>query len=165
MCIDLLDEDGFVLQHTTEVSLVAPLVKSDADSRGGRAFTWTFAVQSEVILLILDPDTPGGLRASIDWRKPSSSATAEDMVMCIIGGWKAQFQYGEQRKKGWPKDCLIIASDHERAQRGLRIPGTRSFLPGDPVLCGERILRSVLKRVKYQRIRVSWPPTRVRVMS
>lgn len=29
---------------------------------------------------IFEPDTPGGLRASMDWSKFSSSATAEDMT-------------------------------------------------------------------------------------
>jgi hypothetical protein len=42
--------------------------------------TWMLAVQSEVMLVILEPDTPGGLRLSMDCRMPSRSATAEVMV-------------------------------------------------------------------------------------
>ena len=42
--------------------------------------TWTLAVQREVMLVILDPETPGGLRLSMDCRYASSSATADDMV-------------------------------------------------------------------------------------
>lgn len=43
------------------------------------------AVQSEVMLVILDPETPGGLRLSMDCRYASSSATAEDilLVLCL----------------------------------------------------------------------------------
>jgi hypothetical protein len=32
------------------------------------------------MLPILEPDTPGGLRASMDWRIFSSSATADDIA-------------------------------------------------------------------------------------
>ena len=39
-----------------------------------------FAVQRDVMLLILEPETPGGLRASMDCRYVSSSATADDMM-------------------------------------------------------------------------------------
>lgn len=38
------------------------------------------AVHSEVMLLILDPETPGGLRLSMDCKTASSSATADDMM-------------------------------------------------------------------------------------
>ena len=38
------------------------------------------AVQSEVIAVIFEPETPGGLRLSIDCRTESSSATADDIV-------------------------------------------------------------------------------------
>lgn len=38
------------------------------------------AVQSVVMEVILVPDTPGGLRLSMDCKMESSSATAEDMV-------------------------------------------------------------------------------------
>lgn len=38
------------------------------------------AVQREVMLAILEPETPGGLRLSMDCRYASSSATAEDMM-------------------------------------------------------------------------------------
>lgn len=40
-----------------------------------------FAVQSDVMLVIFEPDTPGGLRLSMDWRYPSSSATADDIAI------------------------------------------------------------------------------------
>jgi hypothetical protein len=42
--------------------------------------TWTLAAQRFVMLLILEPVTPGGLRLSMDCRLASSSATADDMV-------------------------------------------------------------------------------------
>ena len=42
--------------------------------------TWIFAVQRVVMAVIFEPDTPGGLRLSIDCRIESSSATAEDMM-------------------------------------------------------------------------------------
>ena len=38
------------------------------------------AVQSDVMAVIFDPETPGGLRLSMDCRMESSSATAEDIV-------------------------------------------------------------------------------------
>ncbi len=37
-------------------------------SRDRVRLTWIFAVHSEVMLVIFDPDTPGGLRPSMDWR-------------------------------------------------------------------------------------------------
>jgi hypothetical protein len=42
--------------------------------------TCTLAVHNDVMPPILDPDTPGGFRANMDWSKFSSSATAEDML-------------------------------------------------------------------------------------
>jgi hypothetical protein len=42
------------------------------------------AVQRDVMLVILDPETPGGLRLSIDCRYASSSATADDMVVVEV---------------------------------------------------------------------------------
>jgi hypothetical protein len=43
------------------------------------------AVQREVMLAILEPETPGGLRVSMDCKYASSSATEEDMlvVLCL----------------------------------------------------------------------------------
>lgn len=37
-------------------------------------------MQRLVIVMIFDPVTPGAFRASMDWSKPSSSATADDMA-------------------------------------------------------------------------------------
>jgi hypothetical protein len=45
------------------------------------------AVHRDVMLVILDPETPGGLRLSIDCRYASSSATADDMVEVICHYW------------------------------------------------------------------------------
>ena len=42
------------------------------------------AVQRDVMLVILDPETPGGLRLSMDCRYASSSATADDMVVVKV---------------------------------------------------------------------------------
>lgn len=42
------------------------------------------AAQSEVIDVIFDPDTPGGLRASMDCKIVSSSATAEVMMTVLL---------------------------------------------------------------------------------
>lgn len=36
------------------------------------------------MVVIFDPVTPGGLRASIDWSKASSSATEEDIALLIL---------------------------------------------------------------------------------
>ncbi len=42
-----------------------------------------FALQSEVMLVIFDPVTPGALRASIDCKIASSSSTQDDMVKSL----------------------------------------------------------------------------------
>jgi len=44
-----------------------------------------FVMQRLVIVVIFDPVTPGGLRASMDWSKASSSATEEDIVLLVLG--------------------------------------------------------------------------------
>lgn len=49
-------------------------------STKGDKRTCTLALHKFVMPPIFEPDTPGGLRASIDWRRFSSSATAEDMA-------------------------------------------------------------------------------------
>lgn len=36
------------------------------------------------MVLILEPDTPGGLRASMAWRLASTSATADDMANSLL---------------------------------------------------------------------------------
>lgn len=41
-------------------------------------------MQRLVIVVIFDPVTPGGLRASIDWSKASSSATEEDIALLVL---------------------------------------------------------------------------------
>lgn len=43
-----------------------------------------FAVQSEVMLVILEPETPGGFRRSMDCKYASSSATADDILLMIV---------------------------------------------------------------------------------
>lgn len=49
-------------------------------STKGDKRTCTLALHKFVMPPIFEPDTPGGLRASMDWRRFSSSATAEDMA-------------------------------------------------------------------------------------
>lgn len=49
-------------------------------STKGDKRTCTLALHKFVMPPILEPDTPGGLRASMDWRRFSSSATAEDIA-------------------------------------------------------------------------------------
>jgi hypothetical protein len=44
-----------------------------------------FAVQSEVMLVILEPETPGGFRRSMDCKYASSSATADDILVMFCG--------------------------------------------------------------------------------
>jgi hypothetical protein len=48
------------------------------------------AVARVVMAVIFEPDTPGGLRLSMDCRTLSSSATADDMTMVLpiytVGG-------------------------------------------------------------------------------
>jgi len=41
-------------------------------------------MQRLVIVVIFDPVTPGGLRASMDWSKASSSATEEDIALLVL---------------------------------------------------------------------------------
>lgn len=72
VCVDLLDEDGLGLRY--ELALV------DWPQVHGSRHTWMLAVQRVVMVLILDPETPGGLRLSIDCRIASNSATADDMM-------------------------------------------------------------------------------------
>lgn len=66
---------------------------------GGLEFskhTWILAVQSEVMAVILEPETPGGFKLSMDCRIESSSATAEDIVEQRISltesTWKGSLQ-------------------------------------------------------------------------
>ena len=40
-------------------------------------------MQRLVMVLILEPVTPGALRTNIDWSRLSSSATADDMAMGV----------------------------------------------------------------------------------
>lgn len=75
VCVDLLDEDRLGLRY--KLALV------DWSQVHGSRHTWILAVQRVVMVLILDPETPGGLRLSIDCRIASSSATADDM-MCYL---------------------------------------------------------------------------------
>jgi hypothetical protein len=49
-------------------------------STKGDKRTCTLALHKFVMPPIFEPDTPGGFRASMDWSKFSSSATAEDMA-------------------------------------------------------------------------------------
>lgn len=46
-----------------------------------QSLTWMLETQSEVRLVMRDPDTPGGFRLSIAWRPASKSATAEAMMI------------------------------------------------------------------------------------
>lgn len=60
------------------------------------------AEQSAVMLVILEPVTPGGLRLSMDCRLASSSATADDMVSDATRNWpqrpeRRYSQYGVQK--------------------------------------------------------------------
>ena len=73
--VDLLDKDGFGL--LSEQSLVKICILGET---GVARHTCILVTQSEVMLPIFDPVTPGALRASIDWRLASSSATQEDMM-------------------------------------------------------------------------------------
>lgn len=45
-------------------------------------------MQRLVTVLILDPETPGGLRASMAWRLVSRSATADDMMPVCMFVWR-----------------------------------------------------------------------------
>ncbi len=55
------------------------------------------AVQRVVIDVILVPDTPGGLRLSMDCRIESSSATAEDMVYQLYSLQQPKRQSREEK--------------------------------------------------------------------
>jgi hypothetical protein len=74
--VDLLNEDRF--------GLVSGQRRILARLQDGREHTWMFAVQRVVMELIFEPDTPGGLRLSMDCRIASSSATADDMMWSSI---------------------------------------------------------------------------------
>jgi hypothetical protein len=58
------------------------------------------------MLPILEPDTPGGLRASMDWRIFSSSATAEDiadgLLRAIEGEKKRDRESDDEKFWPWP---------------------------------------------------------------
>ena len=43
-----------------------------------------FVIHKLVMVVILDPVTPGAFRASIDWSKPSSSATDDDIATVVL---------------------------------------------------------------------------------
>ena len=57
------------------------------------------AVHREVIAVILEPDTPGGLRLSIDCRTESSSATADDIVVRRLFATKTESSAARARSK------------------------------------------------------------------
>ncbi len=84
---ELLDEDGLVLpEEGTRVS------SESAYKLAFRAsmlvvlvlavlLTWTLATHRAVMLVIREPDTPGGFSESMAWRPASSSATTEEAMM------------------------------------------------------------------------------------
>ena len=78
MCVDALDEDGFDLRGTREISDYRLWEEENVDVSGR---TWMFALQRVVMLWILPPVTPGGLSASMDWRMVSSSVTQDMTAM------------------------------------------------------------------------------------
>ena len=67
--------------------------------------TCTLAVHKDVMLPILEPDTPGGLRASMDWRIFSSSATADDIADELLRENEVAKREIETKreKKFWPR--------------------------------------------------------------
>jgi hypothetical protein len=87
MSIELLNEDRFGLCRS---KLAVALV---LDHGVKMMCTFMFVVQSSVMLLIREPDTPGGFNASIACKAASRSATGEDMMKeegqnaeCVVGG-------------------------------------------------------------------------------
>ena len=89
---EFLDEQRFglsrrVMQKSVDGSAyrrwAAKLIKQRGGARGD-ILTWTLATQSAVMLVIREPDTPGGLRPSMACRAVSNSATADDMVTTSV---------------------------------------------------------------------------------
>lgn len=78
--IDLLDENGLRLRvnRVSNMAIVLPLC-TDME----RQPTWILALHSWVMLLILDPETPGAFIMSIDCRIASSSATQDDILVDV----------------------------------------------------------------------------------
>ena len=74
---DLLNDGGRGLRSVLSVNRSMRM-------RMGDRRTWTLAVQSDVMAVILDPETPGALSASMDWRISSNSATAEVMLTVTV---------------------------------------------------------------------------------
>lgn len=81
VCVDSLDQDGLGLLIVEELATVYKV-----ELGGYVQLTWIFALQSEVMLVIFDPVTPGALRASIDCKIASSSSTQDDMVESLRSG-------------------------------------------------------------------------------
>ena len=73
-----------------------------------RRGTWTLAVQSEVMVATFEPETPGGLRLSMDCKLASNSATAEDMMEVV---YQAQLLCGDL--VSWIQGCKIDESQAE----------------------------------------------------
>jgi hypothetical protein len=75
---------------------------------------------------ILDPDTPGGFRASMDWSRLSSSATADD----IVDGLTMSREEDEKGRKEDPKEFKAsrINTDPRLTARERSQPGIFSLL-------------------------------------
>lgn len=82
------------------------------------------AVHNVVMLWILEPDTPGGRKASMDWRKCSSSATADDMVEVVEKRKKKKSRGGKEESWKTTKSSFWLrrASESRPKSRRSQIP-------------------------------------------
>jgi hypothetical protein len=69
--------------------------------------TWMLDTQSDVRLVMRDPETPGGFRLSIAWRPTSRSATADAMLSgtVVADELRAMPQYALQGRRDPGRRC------------------------------------------------------------
>ena len=84
-------------------------------STKGDKRTCTLALHKFVMPPIFEPDTPGGFRASMDWSKFSSSATAEDMAGHTTV--KSKCKGSRKRKKRKSSQSRLYADGKQSRER------------------------------------------------
>lgn len=99
MSVNLLDKNGFILRVELAYQGSHSRTNETNQSTKEDKRTCTFALHKFVMPPIFEPDTPGGLRASMDWSKFSSSATAEDMTAKIYREVHVRRVAREKRKR------------------------------------------------------------------
>lgn len=83
-------------------------------------------------VLILEPDTPGGLRASIAWRLVSRSATADDMVINTAELYTIEL--GGMRHS--PRNYSLVMMDWTGGVRSSSVLSSARVSSREATLCG-----------------------------